>query len=317
MLETLNPIDLRPNSVEPAHQRIEPQGRLRCFGGEMIVQPTMPYHWKTKRLQAILGCDTAEAYLVRLWCHCHATKTSTMRIDTDALAGTCGWMGDPEVFEKALIDCRWAERDGEYLTAIGWDDHNASLIAAWFNGKKGGRPRKNKTQRLTQDDTGLTQNGDGIPDRLDRLDGFDLKDEKESAAPPAPSSKKITPVSWTPTTGFTVNDDRMSLWKKTYPGVDIASELRKANLWLIENPRKRKKDYARFMASWLGRVTPKTGGSAHGGLPRMLSDSEAIEKSRREREARNKNKQPSLADIIAEDERREAAGLGVRDARAS
>ena len=53
---------------------------------------------------------------------------------------------------------------------------------------------------------------------------------------------------------FSVTEQEFYEYEKTYPGVGIASELRKMYLWLRVNPSRRKKLYARFITNWLKRT---------------------------------------------------------------
>ena len=76
----------------------------------------------------------------------------------------------------------------------------------------------------------------------------------ESVAP----SKRIK---WDET-GFTgiLQMDRIR-WRKTFPAVKIDVELRIMHEWLLANPRKRKKNYYRFISSWLSRCQDVGGSS--------------------------------------------------------
>ena len=42
-------------------------------------------------------------------------------------------------------------------------------------------------------------------------------------------------------------------WRRAYPSLDLSAELRKAEAWLMANPKRRKKDYVRFLGNWLAR----------------------------------------------------------------
>jgi len=50
-------------------------------------------------------------------------------------------------------------------------------------------------------------------------------------------------------------------WKEAYPGVDIATEIMRAKMWLGDNPSNRKKAISRFLSNWLSR---NKGGSPQG-----------------------------------------------------
>jgi hypothetical protein len=44
-----------------------------------------------------------------------------------------------------MTEAGFIARNGDGLVAVGWDEYNASLIANWMNGKKGGRPKSGST----------------------------------------------------------------------------------------------------------------------------------------------------------------------------
>jgi len=63
-----------------------------------------------------------------------------------------------------------------------------------------------------------------------------------------------------------VTEQRRSDWAKAFPGVDIERELLRAAIWWRDNPKKRKKDIARFLSNWMSKAergfpnqTPRTG----------------------------------------------------------
>ena len=80
--------------------------------------------------------------------------------------------------------------------------------------------------------------------------------QTESTLPP---TKRI---SWDVSTGFTgiLDSDRIR-WRKSFPRVKINTELRIMHEWLLSNPRKRKKNYYRFISSWLSRCQDVGGSS--------------------------------------------------------
>ena len=54
---------------------------------------------------------------------------------------------------------------------------------------------------------------------------------------------------------YTVTNEQIQGWQQSVPLVDVKSELRKMQLWLEGNPRKRKtaKGITRFITGWLVR----------------------------------------------------------------
>ena len=43
-------------------------------------------------------------------------------------------------------------------------------------------------------------------------------------------------------------------WRAAYPAIHIETEIAKAAVWLMANPKNRKSNYARFLANWLSRA---------------------------------------------------------------
>lgn len=54
-----------------------------------------------------------------------------------------------------------------------------------------------------------------------------------------------------------IESDLLESWRLAYPKLDIEAELRKMNAWILANPRKRKKNWARFATNWLARARPE------------------------------------------------------------
>ena len=50
-----------------------------------------------------------------------------------------------------------------------------------------------------------------------------------------------------------ITDDHKRQWRKAFPKVKIDAELEVMNQWLWANPSRRKKNYPRFIISWLKR----------------------------------------------------------------
>ena len=90
----------------------------------------------------LLDTEAAPNYVIRLWSHCQTRKTNIFpEWSPVILSSVCRWPGDADVFWSAMLQTFCRVEDG-YLIAHQWDEVNASLIAAWSNGGKGGRPKK-------------------------------------------------------------------------------------------------------------------------------------------------------------------------------
>jgi hypothetical protein len=114
----------------------------------MIVDPDFCDHWKTRMLVGTLdGDECAPLYVLRLWAHCQNRRQSTFEnISPEALKALCRFPGNANKLEASLVTSGFVRREGKVLIVVGWDEYNSSLIAAWNNGAKGGRPPKFKPE---------------------------------------------------------------------------------------------------------------------------------------------------------------------------
>lgn len=46
-------------------------------------------------------------------------------------------------------------------------------------------------------------------------------------------------------------DALMVEWARSYPHIDILSQIQWAHSWLVENPKRDKKDYIRYLGCWM------------------------------------------------------------------
>ncbi len=79
----------------------------------MIVDPDFLDHWRTGMVSDALGDTMAPMYILRLWAHCQERKSDTFTMPTRGLKAQCKFPGDAQVFEAALIDAGFVERDGD------------------------------------------------------------------------------------------------------------------------------------------------------------------------------------------------------------
>lgn len=133
----------------------------------MIVDPDFLDHWRTRMVVDALGGDElAPTYLLRLWAHCQTRKSDRFAMPPAGLKAQCRYQGDAMALEKALTDAGFVRREGDTLHVLGWAEQNASLLAAWENGGKGGRPPKPRENPRVQDEepTGNPEETQGKPD---------------------------------------------------------------------------------------------------------------------------------------------------------
>lgn len=168
----------------------------------MIIEPDFLDHWKTRLLMRLLETEAAPNYVIRLWSHCQTRKTNRFHEWTpDLLASVCRWPGNSDQFWQAMMQTFCRYQDG-HLIVHQWDEVNASLIAAWGNGGKGGRPKKPTGNPWVNPDSipvNPRANPESIPvnprithgvtDRVDRED----KTEK-TEAPKSPRERFVKPT---------------------------------------------------------------------------------------------------------------------------
>jgi hypothetical protein len=95
-------------------------------------------------VDAIGGDEAGPVYILRLWAHCQRRKAWVFdNLPSSALKAICRFPGPAEDLESGLIAAGFLarEKNGK-VTVLNWDEYNASLIANWSNGGKGGRPPK-------------------------------------------------------------------------------------------------------------------------------------------------------------------------------
>lgn len=152
----------------------------------MIVDPDFLDHWRTGMVVDALGDPMAPMYILRLWAHCQERKSDTFDIPARGLKAQCKFTGDADQFEAALIEAGFIERNGASVHVCGWAEKNAALLAAWSNGTKGGRPRK-ETQSKPMGNPSVTH---GKPsENPDQTHAKPIREEKsreESNTPQTP-----------------------------------------------------------------------------------------------------------------------------------
>lgn len=58
---------------------------------------------------------------------------------------------------------------------------------------------------------------------------------------------------------FTFSDQQLLKWQEAYPKTDVESEIKKAAVWAAANPNKEKKNWARFLNTWIAKVEQAKG----------------------------------------------------------
>ena len=213
----------------------------------MIIEPDFLDHWKTRLLMRLLETDSAPNYVIRLWSHCQTRKTNIFpEWSPVILSSVCRWPGDADLFWSAMLQTFCRVEDG-YLIAHQWDEVNASLIAAWSNGGKGGRPKKpTGNPRVNPEPNQVNpQITHGVTDREDREE----KTEK-TLAPKSPRVRFQKPT----VEELTAEAIKIGL---PLPEVDKFLNYYESNGWKVG--KNSMKSWPAAMKGWLSRLGEASG----------------------------------------------------------
>jgi hypothetical protein len=161
----------------------------------VIVDPDFLDHWRVGMVADAISDPMAPLYILRLWAHCQERKSVKFVMPAAGLKAQCKCPADAARFEAALIEAGFLERDGATIVVLGWAEKNASLIAAWENGAKGGRPKKNPSEthgkptvnpRVTQSEPM------GNPHETDKIREEESREELSDEANASSSSPEPT-----------------------------------------------------------------------------------------------------------------------------
>lgn len=156
----------------------------------MIIDPDFPDHWKTRMLVGLLDGDEASGmYVIRLWGHCQMRRQWRFaNLSPEALKALCRFPGHANKLDASLSTSGFIRREAGDLVVCGWDDYNASLIAAWANGARGGRPQK-PTGSMPETHSEPTGS------RLDGI-GEEKKGKEKTPLPPLPFLSDSFKAAW-------------------------------------------------------------------------------------------------------------------------
>ena len=151
----------------------------------MIVRPDFLTHYKTRELACCVGELNAIRGLLHLWAHCQNSKKWQFDLNPIRLKGICFADCDADVFWRAMLDIGFLHQvDGQLYEVTGWLEMNASLVANWENGKKGGRKPSKKTHGLPM---GSPRVAHGVTDKI-REDKIREEGDQQTESTPVQSS---------------------------------------------------------------------------------------------------------------------------------
>jgi len=162
-------------------------------------------------------------------------------------------------------------RKKEEISRIRSEAGKKGMVARW-----GKEDNKEITEAITKDDnkkiskiTASTSTPTSTPNISETTNVVSVQnDEDRSEQPPSDhsSKKKEKPkinFNFETKEWENISQEDIKVWKEAYPACDIDFELKQMKAWLLANPKKRKKDYKRFINNWLSREQDR-GGSRNG-----------------------------------------------------
>lgn len=136
----------------------------------MTVDPDFIGHWKTQMLTTLLNDKCAPLYVLALWAFCQRKRDDVLPTSESAISGLCGYTGEPSKLVSSFIESGFIEMTSTGMIAHGWREKNSTMITAWANGAKGGRPKKpmgshgltQKNPRVIKETHGLSENASSM-----------------------------------------------------------------------------------------------------------------------------------------------------------
>jgi hypothetical protein len=207
----------------------------------MIVDPDFLDHWKTRMLVNLLdGDETAPQYVLRLWAHCQNRRQCSFDMPPEALKALCRFSGPANKLESSLSTSGFIRRSGSLVEICNWDEYNSSLIAAWENGKRGGRPKKKpKTNPTTTNEE--PKETQGLPSGNPPLTQAEpIREEKIGEDKKKAGNGDGGKIEFQTADGIYVpSEDTLNTWRFQYPKINIEMVLLSAKVKLMaERPRK-------------------------------------------------------------------------------
>jgi uncharacterized protein YdaU (DUF1376 family) len=137
-------------------------------------------------------------------------------------------------------------------------------------GKESGKARSKRTKakqvfnkcstndEQTANKTELYSDADAEADAKVDIE-LDISSERSKDHSRTGNDKEKISFNWDSEAFENISQSQNDIWVKTYPAVNIPAETLKAAAWQAANPKKRKKDYKKFLNSWFARQQERGG----------------------------------------------------------
>lgn len=150
---------------------------------KVMLDPNLPRHHKVRKLAKSLNVtpQAALGLLVCLWCEAMQQRESGSLTGWDDcdVAVASGWMGDHDLFIKAMLSARWLDKDGDTYQLHDWIENQGELLhkrEQWRASKRKQRVCPTEKKDIPQDKL------DSPKDKLDTVQQI-----SECPASPFPS----------------------------------------------------------------------------------------------------------------------------------
>lgn len=124
-------------------------------------------HPKTRKLARRLEVEipTAVGLLHCLWHWAvdYAEDGDLSKHDAEDIALGAHWSGQPDDFLKALVDCRWIDRDGEQAVLHDWHEYAGRLLERRRVDRERKRSPRGGASDVQRSSTEVPRTGEGIP----------------------------------------------------------------------------------------------------------------------------------------------------------
>jgi hypothetical protein len=253
-----------------------------------------------------LPVEAVMGYLVRLWSWFNKETTDGVMASPDPCRLLSATIGQESAFWRTVADVGWLHIDEArgLIQVPNWDHWNSEsakgrLQEAMYARVRRSRKRPRKRRQMSaQSPTLVGKKTDTLSDTSHHI----LEDDVFSSSSSSPSSRadetsqvddggggfaKTTKPSPPPVPPELRDLDLyredaklcarwptlLRTWVKTYPGLDVLAEVRRAHAWEVENPTRRKVNRPAYLGQWLRREQdrPRRPTNGNGAAPVPLT----------------------------------------------
>jgi len=241
--------------------------------GQKLGQPPKTCEDRLRRLERLgyLRIEAAHHYSIVTLCDLEVWQ-SEVGTDRQAIARQSPTKGGNPAKQFATPSARHFDKEFEANS----EDHDDSDRQANRQANRQTPPNtlpdsrhRTRRQEVEATSAAIASNGSELP--------FESSTKDDPARADRRSVKRTERIRFDHTSeilhGVTQSD--IDEWSIAYPAIEVTGEIMRAKQWLIDNPKNRKSNVARFLSSWMNRAQERAGRVNWGGtheLPPMVGD---------------------------------------------